>query len=115
MFDKARFEIVGRVGQIKTFDKVLRVSIACNSSYKKDGQWVPQTDWNEITIFNKSTIKYLTENLTKGDYVRVEGRLRQSSFERNGERTYTTELLCEEFSRQPAKRTDVDPSQESAS
>jgi single-strand DNA-binding protein len=33
----------------------LRVSIAANASYKKDGKWVDETDWNEIVIFDRNT------------------------------------------------------------
>lgn len=40
MFDKSSFEIIGRVGKIKGFNKVVRVSIASNASYKSNGEWV---------------------------------------------------------------------------
>ena len=88
MFDFARFHILGRVGKIKTFEKSIRVSIAANASYKKDGKWVDETDWNEIVIFDKNTIKYVSESVESGDYVRVQGRLRQNSFKREGETVY---------------------------
>ncbi len=103
MFDKARFEIVGRVGKIKVFDKVVRVSIATNASYKDKGQWVDRTDWNEVAIFDSNTRAYVEKNVETGDYVRVEGGLRQNSFERNGEKVYTVELAVDSFSRQPKK------------
>ncbi len=106
MFDMARFHIIGRVGNIKRFDKSVRVSIAANASYKDKGEWVNQTDWNEVVIFNKATMKHVSENVGAGDYVRVEGRLRQNSFERAGETVYTVELICDEFSRMPKKRAE---------
>ncbi|WP_330085239.1 single-stranded DNA-binding protein [Methylocystis iwaonis] len=104
MFDFARFHILGRVGKIKTFEKSIRVSIAANASYKKDGKWVDETDWNEIVVFDKNTIKYVTENVESGDYVRVQGRLRQNCFKRDGETVYVVELICDEFSRAPKKK-----------
>lgn len=106
MFDMARFQIIGRVGKIKSFEKNTRVSIAANASYKKDGRWVDETDWNEVVIFDKATIKWLSENVEPGDYVRVEGRLRQNSFERDGEKVYVVELIADQFSRAPKKRAD---------
>jgi single-strand DNA-binding protein len=104
MFDFARFHILGRVGKIKTFEKNIRVSIAANASYKKDGQWVDESDWNEIVIFDKNTRQYVTENVESGDYVRAQGRLRQNSFKRDGETVYVIELICDEFSRAPKKK-----------
>jgi len=104
MFDFARFHILGRVGKIKTFEKSIRVSIAANASYKKDGKWVDETDWNEIVIFDKNTIKYVTDSVESGDYVRVQGRVRQNSFKRDGETVYVVELISDEFSRAPKKK-----------
>lgn len=103
MFDKAAFEIIGRVGNVKVFDKVVRVSIASNASYKKNGEWVDRTDWNEVAIFDQGSRNWVEKNLTKGDYVRAVGNLRQNSFERNGEKVYTVELDVTEISRQPKK------------
>ncbi|WP_104825519.1 single-stranded DNA-binding protein [Rhizobium sp. NXC24] len=105
MFDKASFEIIGRVGKIKIFDKVVRVSIASNASYKENGEWVDRTNWNEVAIFDGSTRTFVEKNVTAGDYVRIVGTLRQNSFERNGETVYTVELAAESFSRQPKKTT----------
>lgn len=114
MFDMARFHIIGRVGKIKSFEKNLRVSIAANASYKKDGKWVDETDWNEIVIFDKSTMRYVSENVAAGDYVRVEGRLRQNSYERDGDKVYVVELICDNFSRQPKKKADSDAESDAA-
>ena len=103
MFDFAKFQIVGRVGKIKHFDKLTRVSIAANADYQKDGEWVKNTLWNEVVIFNDKTITRLKANLTEGDYVRAEGSLRNTRYERNGETVFSTDLICEEFYRQPTK------------
>jgi single-strand DNA-binding protein len=101
MFDTARFHIIGRVGKVKEFDNVVRVSIAANASYKEKGEWVDRVNWNEVTIFDKGTREYVAKNVSKGQYVRVEGTLRQNSYERDGDTVYTTELIVDSFSRQP--------------
>ncbi len=103
MFDIARFQIIGRVGKVKTFDKVVRVSIATNASYKESGEWVDRTHWNEVAIFDRGTRGWVSEKVQPGDVVRVEGTLRQSSYERDGETVYTTDLVVEDFNRQPKK------------
>jgi single-strand DNA-binding protein len=101
------FARIGHTSQkIKSFEKNLRVSLAANASYKKDGKWVDETDWNEIVIFDRNTIKYVTDNVEAGDYVRVQGRLRQNSFKRDGETVYVVERICDEFSRAPKRKAE---------
>ena len=109
MFDYAKFQIAGRVGKIKQFDKLTRVLIAANADYQKDGEWVKNTLWNEVVIFNEKTIARLKANLSEGDYVRAEGSLRNSRYKRNGETVYSTDLICEEFYRQPTKAKPAQP------
>ena len=108
MFDTASFHIIGRIGSIKTFTNLTRISIAANASYKKDGQWVEKTNWNEVVIFDKTTRAYVEEKFAKGDYIRTEGTLRQNSYERNGDKVYTTELIVDQISRLPVKRAEAD-------
>ena len=114
MFDFAQFHIVGRVGKVKPFEKMTRVSIAVNSSYKEKGEWVDRADWNEVVIFDSPTCKFVEQNVKPGDVVRCEGRLRQSKYERNGETTYTTELIVESFHRQPKKKAATDEAKKEA-
>lgn len=113
MFDTASFHIIGRVGSIKAFDNLTRLSIAANASYKdKDGKWVDRTHWNEVVIFNEATRAYVAGKFAKGDYVRAEGTLRQNSYERNGEKVFTTELIIEAISRLPVKKTEADQTED---
>lgn len=115
MFDIARFQIIGRVGKVRISDKVVRVSIAANASYKDNGQWVDRTNWNEVVIFDRNTRSFIEKHVTPGDYVRVEGTIRQGSCERNGERAYTTDLIAEEFHRQPVKKSQAANGEEALS
>ena len=57
------------------------------------------THWNEVTVFSPTTQAYIAEHIAKGDLVHVRGRLRQSSYERNGSRVYTVDLVASSFSR----------------
>ena len=50
-------------------------------------------------MFSPTTRSYIEEQITKGDLVHVRGRLRQSSYERNGSRVYTVDLVASSFSR----------------
>src|SRR3712207_8529473 len=50
------------------------------------------------TLFPYTTLfrSYIAEHIAKGDLVHVRGRLRQSSYERNGSRVYTVDLVRSE-------------------
>jgi single stranded DNA-binding protein len=106
MFDKAAFEIIGRVGQIKQGNGVVRVSIAANASFKKNGEWQDRTIWNEVSVFEETSRSYVTTRFVKGDLVRCAGTIRQNSYEKDGERRYVTDLVVEEISRAPLKKAD---------
>ena len=89
----AEFTLIGRVGTIKQVGKTVRVSICANYPFKDDkGQWKDDAHWNEVTIFTKAIQSYVSEHVSKGDLVHVRGRLRQNSFERDGQRVYTVDL-----------------------
>jgi hypothetical protein len=108
MFDKATFEIIGRVGQIKTGNGVVRVSIATNASFKKNGEWQDRTIWNEVSVFDESARNYVAKTFIKGDYVRAAGTIRQNSYEKDGEHRYTTDLAVVEISRAPSKKPEAE-------
>ena len=110
MFDKAAFEIIGRIGQVKASSSFVRVTIASNASYKKDGAWVEKVRWNEVIVFNERSVGWVVENLAKGQWVRATGSVQQNSYDKDGQTRYTVDLICEDISRLPMKRdpdTDV--------
>jgi single-strand DNA-binding protein len=52
---------------------------------------------NEVTVFDVSDRNFMRDYWGKGDLVLVEGRLRQNSSERNGERAYTVDRSALDF------------------
>lgn len=96
----AEFTLIGRVGTIKQVGKTVRVSVCANYPFKDDkGQWKDDAHWNEVTIFTKAIQSYVSEHVSKGDLVHVRGRLRQNSYERDGQRVYTVDLIALEVGR----------------
>lgn len=97
----AEFTIIGRVGTIKEVGKSVRVSICANYRFRDrdSGGWKEDAHWNEVTIITKSIQAYVKQHVSKGDLVHVRGRLRQNSFERDGERVYTVDLIVSKFGR----------------
>ena len=105
MKNLAEFIIVGRIGKIVAGDGVTRVSIASNYRRKgKDDAWADDPHWNQIVIFDEATRAYAAEHVAQGDLVLARGRLRQSSYEKDGETRYGVDLVCLDFGLLAAKQ-----------
>jgi len=48
-------------------------------------------------VFDIKDCTFIRDECGKGDLVLVEGRLRPNSYERNGERAYTVDLIALDF------------------
>jgi single-strand DNA-binding protein len=70
-------------------------SMATTNSYKgKDGNWVNETTWHNITVFNLSD--FMKEQLKKGKKVYVEGRLTKREYtDKEGIKRYSTDVISE--------------------
>ena len=70
------------------------VSIAVNRSVKKDGQWIDDTSFFDITIWGK-TAENLKPYLTKGKQIAVEGYLKQDRWEKDGQKFSMINIVAE--------------------
>ena len=77
---------------------VTTISIATSSSWKdkNTGQQNEKTEWHRVTFFNRLA-EIAGEYLRKGSQVYVEGRLRYGSYEKDGVKHYTTEIIANEM------------------
>jgi len=72
---------------------VLKLRLATNKSFKdKSGELKQLTEWHSVTFFNKQA-EGLAKHLTKGQQILVEGELRTSTYEKDGETRYRTEIV----------------------
>jgi single-strand DNA-binding protein len=72
---------------------VLNIRLATTESYlDKDKQRKERTDWHSVTVWGKRA-EALAKLIGKGSQVLVEGRLSTSSYEKDGEKRYRTEVL----------------------
>ena len=106
--------IIGRVGKdptvsyTKSGKAVANFSVA-TSGYGKDDS----VEWHRITVWDK-----LAENcqkyLTKGKLCYVEGRLETRSYDKNGEKHYTTEIIASsiQFLSPPDKEAATTPTKD---
>lgn len=95
MKNVSTFEIIGRISRIDTYEKVTRITTASNYNYKdgQSGEWEQDTHWNQSVVFNQRP-REAAEKLQKGDLVKITGRMRQTSYEKDGNRIFSTDLIA---------------------
>uniref|UniRef100_A0A7C3ZBM8 Single-stranded DNA-binding protein n=1 Tax=Desulfobacca acetoxidans TaxID=60893 RepID=A0A7C3ZBM8_9BACT len=76
---------------------VARLNIATTESYiDKDGNRQEQTEWHRVVAWRKLA-EICGQYLSKGKQVYIEGRLRTTSYEKDGVKRYTTEIEAREM------------------
>jgi len=70
---------------------VCKFSIANNQRRKKDNAWVDEAHFFDVTLWGK-TAESLHKYLVKGKQVAVEGQLRQSRWEKDGQTRSRVEI-----------------------
>lgn len=99
------FTLIGRVGRITPGNGVVRISIASNYRRKGDDEaWVDDPYWNQVVVFDEAARAYVAEHVGQGDLVLARGRLRQSSYEKDGETRYGVDLVSTDFGLLAAKQ-----------
>jgi single-strand DNA-binding protein len=74
---------------------VLKLRLATNESYlDKNKVRQERTEWHRITIWGRRA-EALSKFLKKGDSLFIEGRIQTSSYEKNNEKRYSTEIIAE--------------------
>ncbi len=93
--------IIGNLGQdpeiryTQSGMAACKLSVATTSKYKnkQTDEWVEETEWHRVTVWGKSA-EHCNTYLTKGKKVYVEGRIKTSSYEKDGEKRYATEIVA---------------------
>lgn len=71
---------------------VLKLRLAASERYKaQSGEWKERVEWHNVTIWGKRA-EALGKILSKGSRVFVEGSLHTSSYEKDGQKVYRTEI-----------------------
>ncbi len=104
----AEFTLIGRIGKIDRLNTATRLSIASNYRRRaEDGTWSDDTHWNSVVVFAESTRRYVDEHVHKGDLVLARGRIRQTSYQKDGETRYGVDLICFDFARLAARQPEA--------
>jgi single-strand DNA-binding protein len=95
-----RVIIAGRLGadpdvrSIGNDNRVARLSVATNESWHgADGEPKEVTHWHAIVLFKQQSIEFAERNFKKGDLVGIEGALEHRSYEKDGRKTFVSEVV----------------------
>ena len=109
--------LVGNLGQdpeVKQMPNggaVTNISIATTESWKDKatGEKRENTEWHRVVFFNRLA-EVAGQYLRKGSQVYVEGNLRTNSWEDNGVKKYSTEIVAREMQMLGSKSMDINSS-----
>lgn len=112
-FSLNKITLIGNLGQdvevrvTSNNTEVASFSLATTNSYKgSDNNWVNDTTWHDIVLFNPSD--FLKANLKKGKKFYVEGRLNKRNYEnKEGNKVYVTEIIADKFNIIPLSDVDA--------
>lgn len=113
MSDLNTLTIQGRIvkdTELKTTEKGVKFasfSIAVNSQYKKEnGEWASNVDFFPLSIFGEFANSYAPK-LTKGRYVIVEGKLKQSKWQQECKEKTSTSIVVSKLHLLPESKEKV--------
>lgn len=76
---------------------ICSLSLATTSQRKdKEGQQIEKTEWHRVKLFGKLG-EIAGEYLKKGRQVYIEGRIEYGSYEKDGVKHYTTDIVADEM------------------
>ncbi len=96
--------LIGNLGvdpEVRTFEggtTLVKFTIATTESYKKrdTGEKVENTEWHNITMW-RGLAEVAEKYLKKGDKVYIEGKLKTTSYEKEGQTKYFTEIVADQM------------------
>jgi single-strand DNA-binding protein len=85
---------------------VLKLRIATTESYlDRNNTRQERTEWHSISIWGKRG-EALSKIIAKGDRLLIAGRIRTSTYEKNGEKRYRTEIIAQDVFLSGSRRTN---------
>lgn len=76
---------------------VCKFSLATSRKFTgRDGNKQEKTEWHRIVVWGKLA-EVCGQYLTKGKQVAISGRIEYGSYEKDGVKHYTTDIVCEDM------------------
>lgn len=77
--------------------QICHLAVATSRKFKdRSGERKEETDWHNVVIFGRQA-EVAQQYLKKGSEVYIEGRLRTRSYEKDGIKRYSTEIIGEQM------------------
>lgn len=97
--------IVGNLGNdpdvrtMQSGDKVVNLSIATSESWKDkaSGERKENTQWHRVVVFNQGLVNVCENYLKKGSKLYIEGQLETRSWDQDGQKKFTTEIVLRPY------------------
>ena len=89
---------------------VTKLTIATSDSYKdkQTGENVEKTEWHRVVLFSRLG-EIAAQYLKKGSKVYIEGRLQTSSYEKDGEKKYSVDIIAANLQMLDGKSSEDKP------
>ena len=80
-------------------DKVCNFSVATSESWtdKANGEVKERTQWHRVVVFNQGLLKVCEKYLEKGSKIYIEGQIETRSYDKDGQKIYTTEIVLRPY------------------
>ena len=94
--------LVGHIGKSPEHRKlsgeisIISFPLATTTTHKKDGRTSEDTEWHNIIMW-RDMADSAYKILEKGKLIYIEGKLQTRSFEKDGIKRYTTEIIVNTF------------------
>jgi len=92
--------LIGNLGQDPDFRMLdsgialCKLNVATSEFYKDDqGEWKEETEWHRVVLW-RNLAETANKFLKKGSKVAIEGRLKTSSYEKDGITRYSTDIIA---------------------
>jgi len=73
---------------------ILKMRVATGERWQdKEKNWQERTEWHRVTVFG-GRAENLAKFLRKGMFVTIDGQIRTSSYEKEGQKHYSTEVVA---------------------
>lgn len=108
--------VAGRLGkdpELKTVGNtnVCNITLASSESYLgKDGQWKKSTEWHNVVLWGPRG-EAISKLINKGSYCLVEGKLKTRSWDQDGSKRYSTEIVATDIELSNEKKPEQSENQ----
>ncbi len=110
-------QFIGRLGKdpetrmMPNGTAVVNLTLAVGDDYKdKSGNRVEQTEWVRIVVFGKLA-DIVTAFCVKGSKIYISGKLKTRSWDKDGVKQYSTEIVASEMQLLDSKQGEPKPAQ----